>query len=128
MIDIYTDGSCLEAIREAQEDGRPLVVEGGRQADSLRKRAPNTTKQSHGGDGGHRGDWKLFQEGSSVTVHSDSRYLVNTMNLRTINAISHTWTCGERLDSLVAARRVALELGARAMTDHLAERGGRQHS
>lgn len=100
MIDIYTDGSC---------HGNPgpggwaaIVIENGRRR-TLSGCAVRTTSNRMELSAAI-GGLEAVQTGVTVTVHSDSRYLVNTMTKNWKRKVNHDlWG---RLDSLVAGRRV----------------------
>ena len=100
MINIYTDGSC---------EGNPgpggwgAIVEEDGQSRELSGREARTTNNRMEITAAIKG-LEATPEGSSVTLHSDSRYLVNTMTRgwkRNVN--TDLW---ERLDALVAGRSV----------------------
>ncbi len=100
MINIYTDGSC---------EGNPgpggwgAIVEQDGQSRELSGREARTTNNRMEIMAAIKG-LEATPEGSSVTLHSDSRYLVNTMTRgwkRNVN--TDLW---ERLDALVAGRSV----------------------
>ena len=100
MINIYTDGAC---------EGNPgpggwgAIVEQDGESRELAGREDRTTNNRMEITAAIKG-LEATPEGSTVTLHSDSRYLVNTMTRgwkRNVNI--DLW---ERLDALVAGREV----------------------
>ena len=100
MIDIYTDGSCLG--NPGPGGWAAIVVENGEKR-SLSGGAPKTTNNRMELAAAIEG-LEATPRGAVVNIHSDSRYLVNTMTKnwkRRVN--TDLW---ERLDSLVAGRTI----------------------
>ena len=107
MINIYTDGACQG---NPGPGGWAAIVEedgGSRELSGRESKTTNNRMEVMAAIKGLEGT----PDGSSVTLHSDSRYLVNTMTKewkRNVNV--DLW---DRLDALVASRNVSLAVGAR---------------
>ena len=100
MINIYTDGACQD---NPGPGGWAAIIEQDGQSRELAGREERTTNNRMEVTAAIKG-LEATPEGSSVTLHSDSRYLVNTMTRgwkRNVN--TDLW---ERLDALVAGREV----------------------
>ena len=100
MINIYTDGACQD---NPGPGGWGAIIEQDGQSKELSGREQRTTNNRMEITAAIKG-LEATPEGSSVTLHSDSRYLVNTMTRgwkRNVN--TDLW---ERLDALVAGREV----------------------
>ena len=100
MINIYTDGACQD---NPGPGGWAAIIEQDGQSRELAGREQRTTNNRMEITAAIKG-LEATPEGSSVTLHSDSRYLVNTMTRgwkRNVN--TDLW---ERLDALVASREV----------------------
>ena len=101
MINIYTDGGSQD---NPGPGGWAAVIEQDGQKRELSGREARTTNNRMEITAAIKG-LEATPEGSSVTIHSDSRYLVNTMTRdwkRNVN--TDLW---DRLDALVANRSVA---------------------
>ncbi len=99
-INIYTDGACQD---NPGPGGWAAIIEQDGQSRELAGREQRTTNNRMEVTAAIKG-LEATPEGSSVTLHSDSRYLVNTMTRgwkRNVN--TDLW---ERLDALVASRDV----------------------
>ena len=100
MIDIYTDGSCLG---NPGPGGWGALLEGGTTPWEMGGGHPRTTNNRMEITAAIEGI-KETPKGSSITIHSDSEYLVKTMNLNWRRRKNlDLW---EELDSLVAERQV----------------------
>ena len=100
QINIYTDGACQD---NPGPGGWAAIIEQDGESRELAGREERTTNNRMEITAAIKG-LEATPEGSSVTLHSDSRYLVNTMTRnwkRNVN--TDLW---ERLDSLVANRDV----------------------
>ena len=100
MINIYTDGACQD---NPGPGGWAAIVEQGGESREFAGREDRTTNNRMEITAAIKG-LEATPEGSVVTLHSDSRYLVNTMTRgwkRNVN--TDLW---ERLDALVAGREV----------------------
>ena len=100
MINIYTDGACQD---NPGPGGWAAIIEQDGESKELSGREERTTNNRMEITAAIKG-LEATPEGSVVTLHSDSRYLVNTMTRgwkRNVN--TDLW---ERLDALVAGREV----------------------
>ena len=101
MINIYTDGGSQD---NPGPGGWGAIIEQDGQSRELSGREAKTTNNRMEITAAIKG-LEATPEGSSVTIHSDSRYLVNTMTRdwkRNVN--TDLW---DRLDALVTKRSVA---------------------
>ena len=100
MINIYTDGACQD---NPGPGGWAAIIEQDGESRELAGREERTTNNRMEIMAAIKG-LEAIPDGSSVTLHSDSRYLVNTMTRgwkRNVN--TDLW---EQLDALVASRDV----------------------
>ena len=103
QIHIYTDGSCQV---NPGPGGWAAIIEEGGQKRELAGHKDGTTNNRMEVTAAIKG-LEATPEGSDVTIHSDSQYLVNTMTRNwKRNANQDLWT---GLDALVRVRRVKWE-------------------
>ena len=103
-INIYTDGSCQG--NPGGPGGWAAIIEQGGQKRELSGHEDNTTNNRMEVTAAIKG-LEATPEGSDVTIHSDSQYLVNTMTRNwKRNANQDLWAA---MDALVRLRRVRWE-------------------